>query len=456
MTTQAEITREQYLEKPLPSSADAERVVLSAILHDERVLPQAIEQLKPDHFYSPFHRQIYNAMLALFERSEQIDAVLIGEEIKKAASLDAWGGVAAISNISWGVPPFKDIRPYVEKVRKKAKVRELVKTCHEITSAALAEDDTEENVLSFAQGRINEVCTDDEKKGFVRAGVTSLERIHHVIELKKNGVEFTGLQTGFRDLDEKTGGLQKSAFIVIAGRPGMGKSSLAGNLAENVCALNPGAVVPIFSLEMSKEEYTDRLLCSMGRVDFTRYRSGYLTTEEIQRLIEQQAVLDSYEIHIDDTSSITPLEARSKLMRLQAERKRLDLVIVDFLQRMSSSVRRESRQQEVSHIAREMKSIAKDFKVPVIGISSLSRGPETRGDAKPRMSDLRESGDIESEADVVALVYREEYYKPNEINTGVAELILDKNRHGPTGTVKLAFLGEYTRFENYYGEYNGN
>jgi replicative DNA helicase len=194
----------------------------------------------------------------------------------------------------------------------------LVKTCSEITSTALAEDDTAENVLSFAQSRINEVCTDDEKKGFERAGTTALARIHHVIEIKKSGVQFTGLQTGFRDWDAKTGGLQKTDFIIIAGRPSMGKSAIAGNIAENVCALNPGAAVAIFSLEMSKEQYTDRLLCSMAKVDFNLYRAGYVSTEQIQTLISSQEVLDEYEIHIDDSSSISPLEVRSKLMRLAA------------------------------------------------------------------------------------------------------------------------------------------
>lgn len=456
MTAQPYIEREQYLEKPLPSSADAERAILGAVLLDERVLPQAIEQIKPEHFYSPLHRRVYKAMLDLFERSESIDPVLIGEELKKEGSLDSVGGVASITNLTYGLPHFSDIRAYVKTVREKARLRELVKTCSEITSTALAEDDEAENVLSFAQGRINEVCTDDEKKGFERAGVTSLARVHHVLELKKNGAQMTGLKTGFRDWDEKTGGLQKTDFIVIAGRPAMGKSSLAGNIAENVCALNPGAVAAVFSLEMSKEQYNDRLLCSMARVDYNRYRSGYITVEETHNLINSQAVLDEYEIHIDDTSSISPLEARSKLMRLKAERKKLDLVVVDFLQRMSASVRTESRQQEVSRIARELKSLAKDFGVPVIALSSLSRAPEARNPPKPKMSDLRESGDIESEADSVGMLYREEYYKRTEENAGIAELLIEKNRHGPTGVVKMAFLGEFTRFENYYGEYYSN
>lgn len=454
MTTNAYIERESYLDRPLPSSAEAERVILGAVFLDERVLPQAIDQLKPEHFYSPLHRRIYKAMLDLFERSERIDPILIGEELKKDGSIDSIGGVASITNLTYGLPHFSDIRAYVKTVREKARIRELIKTCSEITSTALAEDESAETVLSFAQGKINEVCTDDDKKGFERAGVTSLARIHHVIELKKNGSEMTGLKTGFRDWDSKTGGLQKTDFIVIAGRPAMGKSSLAGNIGENVCALNPGAVVAIFSLEMSKEQYNDRLLCSMARVDYNRYRSGYITTEEISNLLVAQETLDSYDLHIDDTSSISPLETRSKLMRLKAERKRVDLVIIDFLQRMSASVRTESRQQEVSKIARELKSLAKDLQVPVIALSSLSRAPEARNPPKPKMSDLRESGDIESEADSVGMLYRDEYYKPTEENAGIAELLIEKNRHGPTGVVKMAFLGEFTRFENYYGDYD--
>lgn len=441
----------EYLEKPLPSSAESERAVLGAILLDDKVLTQAIEQLKPEHFYSPFHRKVYAAMTALFQRQEKIDPILIGEEIKKDSSIESFGGIAAITNLTYGVPYFTDISAYVKTVRDKSRLRELVKVCGQISSTALAEDETPEIVLNYAQSAVNEVCTQDDKRGFSSIGDLSAAQLVKTAQYKEKGITHTGLQTGFKDLDEKTGGLQKTDLIVVAARPGMGKSSLVVNIAENVSHLEPKAVTAIFSLEMSKEQYTDRMLCSSAEVDLTRYRTGYLSNSEMDDLIEAQNRFDEYNIKIDDSSQLSPLEMRSKLMRLKAETKRLDLVIVDYLQRMSSSQRAESRQQEVSRIARELKSIAKDLEVPVIAVSSLSRGPETRPNKRPLMSDLRESGDIESEADVVAFIFREEYYTPDNVEfQGVAEFIIGKHRHGPTGTVKMAFMKEYTKFANYY------
>lgn len=445
-----EFKREEYLEKPLPSSRESERVILGAVFLDESVLPQAIERLKAEHFYSPLHRKIYKAMLDLFQRRERIDPVMIGEELKKSGSLEAVGGVAVITNLTFGLPHFSDIRDYVKKVEELARLRELIRACNNITSTALAEDDLPENVLSFAQSAINEVCTREDKKGFVSVADSSRESVVKIAELKEKGVQFTGLRTGFRDLDDKTGGLQKTDLIVLAGRPAMGKSSLGANLAERVCQHEREAVVAVFTLEMSQEQYTDRILCSMADVELQKYRTGNLTREDLEKTIYFQQILSGYRIFIDDGSSLSPLEARSKLMRLEAEQKRLDLVIIDYLQRMTSSQRTENRQQEVSRIARELKSLAKDFEVPVIAVSSLSRAPETRENKRPLMSDLRESGDIESEADVVALIFREEYYKPTEENAGIAELIIGKQRHGPTGTVKLAFMKEYTKFANHY------
>lgn len=444
--------RDRYLEKPLPSSLESERVILGSVLIDEKILPQAIEKLQTEHFYSPTHRRIYGAMVKLFERSAPIDPISIAEELKADGGAESIGGTAAITNLTYGLPHFSDISAYIKTIREKKQIRDLIKTCGNITASALAEEDLPENTLSFAQSAVNEVCTQEDKKGFVGIGKLSEQLVVKTAELQRKGVEFTGLRTGFRDWDDKTGGLQKTDFIVVAGRPGMGKSSLAANLAERVCFHTPEAVVAVFTLEMSAEQYTGRILCSSAEIDLQRFRTGYLRREEVDRLIFQQQTLEKLKILIDDTSSISPLEMRSKLMRLQAEHRRLDLVIVDYLQRMSSSKRSESRQQEVSSISRDLKSIAKDFEIPVVAVSSLSRATETRNPPRPLMSDLRESGDIESEADMVALIYREEYYKPAADNAGIAELILGKHRHGPTGTLKLAFMKEYTKFANYYGD----
>ncbi len=445
-----EFSREQYLERPLPSSAEAERLILGAVFLDNSVLPQAIELLKPEHFYSPIHRRVYAAMVFLFERKEKIDPILVGEELKKDGSIESIGGVASITNLTFGLPHFSDITDYCKIVRQKSQIRELIKACGQITSTALAEDELAEETLNFAQTLVNEVCTQEEKRGFVSIGKLSEDALHRTSGLAEKGATQTGLRTGFRDWDALTGGLQETDLIIIAARPGMGKSSLVVNIAEKVSSFEKEAVTAIFSLEMSKEQYADRMLCSSAQIDLQRYRNGSLTKEEWDNLIFTANIFSDYRIKIDDTSSISPLEMRSKLMRMEAETKRLDLVVVDYLQRMSSSKKTESRQQEVSSIARELKSIAKDFKVPVIAISSLSRACEARNPPRPRMSDLRESGDIESEADMVAFIYRPEYYQQTDENMGFAEFIIDKHRHGPTGTVKFAFMKEFTKFANYF------
>ena len=445
--------RDQFLERPLPSNTESERAILGAILIDNAVLPQAIEHLQPDYFYSPFHRAVFAAMLELFNRREKVDPILIGEELKKEGKLESYGGVAAVANLTYGLPHFSSIFHYVKLVKEKNQIRDLIQACNVIVSTALAEDDLPENVLQQGQSLINLVCTQEDKKGFIGINKLSEQAVQRVAELKERGVTHTGLRTGFRDWDLMTGGLQKTDLIIVAGRPAQGKSSLVANIAEKTCALEPWAAVAIFSLEMSCEQYTDRLLCSMAEVDLTRYRTGFLTQTEFEKILAARNELQDYDISIDDTSGLSPLEMRSKLMRLRAERRRLDLVVVDYLQRMSASGRTESRQQEVSSIARELKSIAKDFEVPVVAVSSLSRECEKRNPPRPRMSDLRESGDIESEADLVAFIYRPEYYNQTDENVGFAELIIDKHRHGPTGTVKLAFMKEYTKFANYANYY---
>ena len=446
----ANYENERLLEKPLPSSADSERIILGASLLDNSVFPQAVELLKPEDFYSPSLRRIYRAMLDLFERSEAIEPIMIGEELKKVSQLENTGGVAAIANLTYGLPHFSDIGKYCHVVRNLAQVRRVIAACSEIANTALAEEDEPETILNFAQSKMNEVCTREDKKGFEFIGKIADRRFTEVETMCQNGVQFTGLRTGLRDLDQMTGGLQKTDFIVVAGRPGMGKSALAGNIAEGVTEINPAAVVAVFSLEMSKEQYTDRIICSIAKVDYQRYRNGFLIRDERQRIFDATIALAERKIVIDDTSSISPIEARSKLMRLQAEQKRLDLIVIDYMQRMKGSKRTESRQQEVSSIARELKSLAKDFETPVIALSSLSRACEARNPPKPRMSDLRESGDIESEADLVAFIYRDEYYNQSDSNAGVAELLIEKHRHGPTGVVKVAFMKEYAKFANYY------
>ncbi len=445
-------TREQFLERPLPSSPDSERVILGAILLDNELITQAIEQINAEDFYSPNNRRVFKAMLALFERGERIDPILIGEELKKDGSIDSIGGVATITNLTYGLPHFSDIFDYTKVVKDKAISRNLIKVCNQITSEALAEEDDAEVILDHAEQMIFALADEKTKQGFAHVQPIAESVLAKVQEYaKRESHALTGLSTGFRDLDEKTSGLQRTDLIIVAARPSMGKTALCLTLAQNAAIIEK-AVVAIFSLEMSKEQLVMRMLSSEARVDAHRFRTGYLTRDEWGRLAEAIGTLSNAKIFIDDTAGISILEMRAKTRRLAAEQKQLDLVVVDYLQLMSGGKRSESRQQEVSQISRELKGLAKELQVPIVALSQLSRAPEARNPPRPMMSDLRESGSIEQDADVVTFIYREDYYKPSEENAGIAELLIAKQRNGPTGTVKLAFLKEFTRFENYFGE----
>jgi len=451
-TPNPEFAREQYLEKPLPSSTDSERVILGAILLDNQLIAQAIETLRADDFYSPLHRRIFRAMTALFERGERIDPILIGEELKKDGSIDSIGGIAAITNLTYGLPHFSDIFDYTKIVKDKSVVRNLIKVCNQITSEALAEEEDAAMILDHAEEMIFALADERTREGFSHVRPVAETVLAKIKEYAKRETHaLTGLSTGFRDFDDKTSGLQKTDLIIVAARPSMGKTALCLTLAQNAAILEQ-AVVAVFSLEMSKEQLVMRMLSSEARVDAHRFRTGFLTREEWGRLAESIGTLSDAKIFIDDTPGISILEMRAKTRRLVSEQKKLDLVVVDYLQLMSGSRRTESRQQEVSQISRELKGLAKELQVPIVALSQLSRAPEARNPPRPMMSDLRESGSIEQDADVVAFIYREDYYKPTEENAGIAEILIAKQRNGPTGTVKLAFLKEFTRFENYFGE----
>ncbi|MBV9215748.1 MAG: replicative DNA helicase [Acidobacteria bacterium] len=445
--------REQYLEKPLPSSDESERVILGAILLDNSVIAQAVEHLKPEDFYSPLNRRVFAAMIALFEKQRQIDPILIGEELKKEGALESIGGVTAITNLTFGLPHFSNVEEYITVVRDKSVLRHLIRTCNAITSEALAEEEDAEHILDSAEQQIFEIAEARTSQSFSRIAPIADRVLARVKEHAEGGGAhgITGLTTGFTELDDITSGLQRTDLVIVAGRPSMGKTALCLTLAQNA-ALRTGAVVALFSLEMSKEQLVTRMLSSEARINAHRFRTGHLMSAEWERLAGAITTLGDARIFIDDTPGITVLEMRAKARRLAAEQKTLDLIVVDYLQLMGGGKRTESRQQEVSQISRELKGLAKELNVPVVALSQLSRAPEARNPPKPLMSDLRESGSIEQDADVVAFIYREDYYRPSDENQGLAELIIAKQRNGPTGTVKLAFLKEFTRFENYFGE----
>ncbi len=438
----------QFIEKPLPSSPDAERCIVGGILVENELITQAVGSLLPEDFYSPVFRRVYAVMLELFAARQTIDPIWIGEKLKKDNLLDSMGGIATITNYTYGLPRFGDIRGYIEIVKEKRRRRDLARIASQIAAMAVSEDDTTETLLSYAQTAINDVCANREQKGFSSAGDLSVEQVNDTAELINGKTRATGLHVGLKEIDFITGGFQPSDLIIIAGRPAQGKSSLAGQMAMNACDINRDVVLPIFSLEMSKKQYIQRLFSSRAGVDTQKMKDGTVSRDEFQRMKNAAVEISRMNLLVDDSSVINALQIRSALIRLKQEKGRLDGVVIDFLQRMSASGKTDGRQQEVSLISRELKTLAKDLQIPVIVLSSLSRAVEARSPPRPRMSDLRESGDIESEADFVAFVYRENYYNPSA-EPHLAEFIIDKNRHGRTDTVKLNFMREYTRFTNY-------
>src|SRR5918992_1295583 len=444
--------REQSLERALPNSAEAERAILGGVVLDNALISQAIELLRPEDFYVPSHRRIFNAMIALFERGAEINPILIGEELKKENALEAVGGISFITNLTYGLPHSTNIAHYAKVVRGKSMLRQLIKAANKITQEALEQEDEPEIILDHAEQAIFQLADERIRQGFVHVKPVAEQLLEKIQEMEGRAAVLTGLTTGFADLDRMTSGLQRQDLIIVAARPSMGKTSFALMLAENA-AIHAGAVVGIFSLEMSKEALVMRLLCSQGNIDAQRFRNGFLSRPEWAQIAKSLGTLADAKIFLDDTAGITVLEMRAKARRLAAEQKRLDLIVVDYLRLMSGSAKRvESRQQEVSQISRELKGLAKELNVPLVALSQLSRAPEARSDHRPQLSDLRESGSIEQDADLVAFIYREEQYNRTEENAGLAEIILAKQRNGPTGTVKLAFLKEFTRFENMWRE----
>ncbi len=451
MSSYPQPRREQYLERPLPSSEESERAILGAIILDNSLISQAVEQLRPEDFYSPLHRRIFGAMIDLFESSQSIDPILISEELKKDGPIDAIGGVTTITNLTFGLPHFTDLTDYIRVVGDKSVMRSLIRTCNQITSEALEEEEDAKVVLDHAEQMIFALAEKRTREGFMHVQPVAekvLTKVHEYAKRETNAL--TGLATGFRELDDMTSGLQPGDLVIVAARPSMGKTAFCLTLAQNA-AITEKAVVGVFSLEMSREQLVMRMMSSEAKVDAKRFRKGLMSREDWERLARAIGTLADARIFIDDTPGISVLEMRAKARRLAAEQKALDLIVVDYLQLMGGSSRAESRQQEVSKISRELKGLAKELNVPVVALSQLSRAPEARNPPRPLMSDLRESGSIEQDADVVAFIYREDYYKPTDENAGMAELIISKQRNGPTGTIRLAFLKEFTRFENYYG-----
>lgn len=443
------------LEKTLPHSLDAERAVLGGVLLENTLFDQASEILSWEDFYLDAHRTLFSAMAGLAAESRAIDSLTLSEELQKARELEAAGGLGYIASLLDGIPRLSNVEHYARIVKEKSLLRKLIHSTNEILVRSYSNEEEPGELLDLAEKAIFDISQEKVKSGFVRlqdlldSTYRDIEALYHRKEL------ITGISTGYVELDHMTSGLQPSDLIIIAARPGLGKTSLALNVAQHA-ALHHNKVVGIFSLEMAAPQLVTRLLCAEARVDAHKVRTGYLSKEDWSRLAKAMSRLSQARMFIDDTPGLSIVEMRSKARRVKAEHG-LDLLVVDYLQLMSgasgsSRVRFENRQQEISAISRALKGLAKELNVPLVALSQLSRAPEQRrGDHRPQLSDLRESGSIEQDADVVLFIFREDLYKKDEDpdgESGVAQIIIGKQRNGPVGTIKLAFIEQWTKFEN--------
>ena len=442
----------------LPANVEAERSILGAILLDNLAYNEAAEHLKAEDFSLDSHRRIFTRMVDLSESSRPIDMITLVEELDRRKELEAIGDVGYISGLVDGVPDRPSIEHYIKIVRDKALLRGLIHAASAAIARASDQGDPAEEILNDAEAAIFQLSEKRIGRGFMGVQDIVKESFGSVDALLQRGQRITGLATHYTDLDEMTSGFQRSDLIIIAARPSMGKTAFAMNIAENA-SIEDQKVVGMFSLEMSREALLLRLLCSRARVDSHKMRTGSLWRDDMTKVVHAMEQLAQAPIFIDDTPGISLSEMRAKARRLQQAQGKLDLIIVDYLQLMSGGGRRyENRTQEVSAISRGLKALAKELAVPVIALSQLSRAPESRGgDHRPQLSDLRESGSIEQDADVVAFIFREEVYKQDDPDLqGKAELIIAKQRNGPTGRVNLAFLKNSTRFESMLGEGMGS
>jgi replicative DNA helicase len=437
----------QVLERSLPCNVDAERSLLGSILVNNENYYRVVEFLRPEDFYLDSHRVIFRNMTALMENSRAIDLITLQDELLRAASLESSGGIGYLSGLLEGIPHLVNIDHYIEIVRDKALLRQMISTSSKTIAECFDQAEPADAILDQAEQALFNLSEHRTKSGFVAVQDMHEEAQKLLTKLYEDKEMITGVPTGFTDLDRMTSGFQPGDLVILAARPSMGKTALALNVAEYV-ALKRSLPVGIFSLEMSKQQLLMRFLCAESLVDAHKVRTGYISKDDFRQLIDALGSVTRAPLFIDDSSSLTIMEMRAKARRLKAEHG-LSLLIVDYLQLMSGYGRVENRVQEISGISRGLKALAKELEVPIIALSQLSRAPEQRqGDHRPQLSDLRESGSIEQDADVVLFIYREEVYKKDEETLGKADLIISKQRNGPIGTVKLAFLKQYTKFEN--------
>ena len=435
-----------------PFSPEAEASVLGGMLIDGDAVARAVQAVDDSMFYREAHRRLFRAMVRLFEQGGVVDVITVSEELKKAGDLEQAGGLEYLATLLEAVPTAANLGYHARIVREKALLRRLIDAAHAIERDVREPGErTVEEVLDQAEQRVFRVSESRDRDGFVWIKEVLYPVFEHIERLQESATDIPGLETGFRDLDRMTTGLHPGDLAIVAARPAMGKTSWVLNVAQSV-AIEHEVPVALFSLEMSKEQLVQRFLCAEGRVDAQRLRRGKLAYDEYQRLARAAGLLNTARIWIDDSATANVLEMKAKARRLKAEEE-VGLVVVDYIQLMTGARRTENRVQEVGEISRGLKSLARELEVPVVALSQLSRAPEQRPDRRPQLSDLRESGSIEQDADLVMFLYRQEYYhgptdKDGNSLEGKAELIVAKQRNGPTGTVDLFFNKAYTRFDS--------
>jgi replicative DNA helicase len=432
------------IDKIPPQNIEAEMATLGAMLIDEKVIPEILEFIDGNSFYRDEHRVIFESMVTLFDARKKIDILTISEDLNKKKFLEKVGGATYLTTLADFVPTSGNAIHYARIVKEKGILRSLINSATEIVSSVYKGEEDVSNILDRAEKLIFEISDRRIEGGYVhikdiiKDGIELIESLYH----KKSHV--TGIPTGFRSFDLKTAGLQKGDLIIAAGRPSMGKSAFVTSIAAHV-AIEENIPVVIFSLEMSKEQLMQRFLCSQAKVEVNRVRTGFLAPSEWPILTSAAGKLSEAPIYIDDTPAINIFELRARARRLKAHHN-IQLLLVDYLQLIRGVHRGDSRQQEISDISQGLKALAKELHIPIIAVSQLSRAVESREGHRPKLSDLRESGALEQDADVVVLLFREEYYKPNDENRGKAEIIIAKQRNGPVGSLDLTFLKEYMRF----------
>jgi replicative DNA helicase len=434
------------LERPLPNNLDAERSVLGAILLDNHALNTAVETLRPEDFFLDQHRRVFNQMISLAETQQAIDLITLTEELHRRGDLEAAGGAPYLAALADGMPRVSNVEHYARIVKEKAMLRNLIHTTHSIQQRAFEGEDGADTILDNAESSIFAIAEDRVKEGLVPIKEIVNKNFERLEKIFREGKSITGVSTGYVELDKLTSGFQASELLILAARPSQGKTALALNLAENI-AIRAGLPVAIFSLEMSKESLLQRLIASVAQIDAHKFRTGHLSREDWRRMTEALGNISSSPVWIDDAGSISVLEIGAKARRLKRD-KGLSLLIVDYLQLITARGRFGNRQEEVASISRGLKGLAKELQIPVLVLSQLTRAPE-RDERGPQLSDLRESGAIEQDADVVMFIYRPHFFKagatPEEREE--TELRIAKQRNGPTDNVKFVFRSRLTRFE---------